>query len=191
MGRLIEFLLNNPLIALLVIGWLLSAVGQAVAKGRRAAAGAPRQGGAPPRPARAPQQRSPEEIAAEMRRILGMDPRPAPPAPARPPAPAARPPAPRLQHADEPRLGDAPVAVGSRPIGDLAVKVDPHVGETIRQRRAPATGSVGAVALGDLGGRQRTGRVIERRGSSLVDLQDLPRAIVLREILDRPLALRD
>ena len=77
-------------------------------------------------------------------------------------------------------------------LGTVGVRVDPHVGERMEQRRAPMSGSIGATDIGLLGGRTpgRAGRTT-RRTAHLVDLQNLPRAIVLTEILGPPLALRD
>src|SRR5262245_22160131 len=97
MQQLIRFLLDNPIIGLLVLGALFQMIGQtrekAAARGR--AAQRTRRAAAPAQPKAAESGRpSEEEIAAEMRRILGMEPRPAParaPAPAPAPRPAPRP----------------------------------------------------------------------------------------------------
>ena len=53
------------------------------------------------------------------------------------------------------------------------------------------SGAVGRSSLGGLGGRSRSrvGKSV-RTGSRLVDTHDMVRAIVMREILDKPLGLR-
>jgi hypothetical protein len=199
MRRLIEWLLANPLIAMIVLIWLVGAIGRAVSK-TAGTPGRPRRGpGAPPAGGDLPtgmeppvvqpaERRTQEEVAAEMRRILGMEPaRPPTPARVQTPVPPRVPPLRRdVAHSERP-----PQPLQPRSLGQFAVQVDPHVGERIRARQAPATGAVGRSELGQLGGRQgRTRRRIARGGTGLIDLQNLPRAIVMREILDRPLALR-
>jgi len=188
MQQLIKFLLEHPIIALFVLGAVFQTIGQARTKtttrGRT---------GSRPQRQQAPAQRSApgagrpteEEIAAEMRRILGMEPRSAAQrAPA--PRPAPRQVAPPREAATE----RSPEPLRTQALGKLAVQVDPHVGQRIEQRRAPVSGAVGGSELGKLGGRVAPRRLRSRAGAHLVDLTSLPRAIVLREILDRPLALR-
>src|SRR5437870_3527404 len=56
---------------------------------------------------------------------------------------------------------------------NVTVDVAPHVGEAMQKRKTPATGAVGAHALGTLGGSAAGPRRAARRhGSSLVDLHD-------------------
>ena len=70
--------------------------------------------------------------------------------------------------------------------------IESHVGEGIQDRLGPMSGGVGKTALGGLGGRARekVSRGVQR-GSRLVDVHDMARAIVMREILDKPVGLRD
>jgi hypothetical protein len=125
------------------------------------------------------ERRTQEEVAAEMRRILGMEPAP----------PRTAPPPPPRREARSPEKPPQPLQ--PRTLGQLAVHVDPHVGEKIRGLKAPASGAVGRSELGQLGGRGRERqRRAFRHGASVVDLDHLTRAIVMREILDPPLALR-
>ena len=91
----------------------------------------------------------------------------------------------------------APTSYTPRPfvpstLGKVPVQVQPHVGESIQRRAAPASGAVAATRLGELGGRgpAETRRRVGGKGA-LVDLSDLRSAIVLREVLDRPLAMRE
>ena len=190
MRQLFEFLRQNPLIALIVIGWIFSAVGGAITKARRQAAQQakrPPRGGsrAPAPPQRAAGRPSPEQVAAEMRRILGME-EPPRPLPQRPAPPAA----PRPSSFEAPSPERAPTPLQPSTLGRLPVHVDPHVGDRIEKRQAPATGAVGAQVLGGLGGRAAQVGRRRRMASSLVDLHDLPRALVMREVLDQPLSLR-
>jgi hypothetical protein len=199
----------DPVLLILAAAWIFGILSRIVAGARNAAAKRrkmqqgsrptardPMQAGRavrtrpaepPPRP-RPRAQPTQEEVAAEMRRILGLDPG-APPRRLE----AAEEPAPPRPPRREPLAGDRPPEpLRTSTLGQLTVQVDPHVGGGILQRRAPISGSVGAQQLGMLGGRTRVLARGGRRGASpLVDLSNLPRAIVLREILDRPLGLRD
>ncbi|MCA8976589.1 MAG: hypothetical protein KDC98_17845, partial [Planctomycetes bacterium] len=155
MDQLLEILKRHPWLLFVAVAWIAGAVGK-VAQGQKKAAerAARRQppevpsaaGSAPPplrraapkaRPA-APASREPDEIAAEMRRILGLDvdtgavqPRTSPPivrAPVRRPVEPER----------------APTAVvpttGQR---HLALHEAPHVGEAVMKRRGPRSGKIG------------------------------------------------
>jgi hypothetical protein len=64
----LRFLTENPILLVILIGWIASMIGGAV---RRAAEGQQRRGGAarPPRPP----AKSAEEIAAELRRMIGVE----------------------------------------------------------------------------------------------------------------------
>ena len=74
----------------------------------------------------------------------------------------------------------------------VATRIDPTVGERIQDRRGPMSGGVGQTTLGGLGGRTRAQTVRgPMRGSRLVDVRDMARAIVMREILDPPVGMRD
>jgi len=227
--RLIAFFLKNPILLIVVVVWLLGIVGniaKAAKKAKERAEAAARRGQRDepigtgpaslpgPAPAREPEPvRSADEIAREMRRILGIEPketdaRRGDSAPTEMPShredavreasvgETARtevPPAPprRQRNVAEPERAPVPVAptTASR---RLTIHVDPHVGEGIQKRGTVTSGRVGEHAgheLGTLGGRvQQAGR---RSGvSSRYALDDLKRALVLSEILGPPLALR-
>jgi len=77
-----------------------------------------------------------------------------------------------------------------RGLGKVEVHVDPHVGEALQQRRAPASGRVGQTDLGTLGGRAAQSQAVTRVRRGLVDVHDLKRMLIMREVLGPPLALR-
>ena len=124
---------------------------------------------------------TPEEIAREMRRMLGLEPEPASPPP---PPPRTEPPP--LERPPEP----VEIRTTSR---DVGTRVDPHVGERIRDRHM-AESKVGKPrggrgAIGNLGGRVTAN---QRRAShsSRYSLDDLRKAIVINEILSPPVSAR-
>jgi hypothetical protein len=126
---------------------------------------------------------TPEQIAREMRRILGLEAPPAAPPPgARSPAPAPPP----LERPPEP----VRVSLDSTRI---ETRVDPHVGEGIRDRhlRESMVGKAraGRGAIGNLGGRVSSGKRAVGRDSRYA-LDDLRKAIVISEILSPPVSLR-
>jgi hypothetical protein len=198
MRDLIELLRSQPILVVLLAAWVFGAISNAVQKQRRQQQQQKPQQPKPRRPAdgdTSARRPTADEVAAEMRRGLGLDP---------PPRPAAKPPKPpaAVKPASPPRRVIAPP---SQPLPRALSKVEalaPTVGERIEARPTPASGAVGAQApgtrslgnqaLGNLGGRAggRMGRR-PRGGSTLVDLRDLPRAFVMREVLDLPLALRE
>ncbi|MGE3173581.1 MAG: hypothetical protein AB7O97_13235 [Planctomycetota bacterium] len=214
MDKLIDFLRQNPIVALLILGWIASGVGKVFGKrnpsARRPSATPPRRvptAASPPPPlsrqhpvtmpsaSRQPVPTAPvrrveptqDEVMAEMRRILGMEPRRA--APQRK-APAPAQPVAARRNVATPEAPPQPLRGSSFDSWDT--RVDPHVGEQMQQRRGPLSGSVGAYEMGMLGGRTGAVRPLRARGgSTLVDLSNLPRAIVLREIFDAPRALRE
>jgi hypothetical protein len=199
---LIGRLLREPLVWIVLVSWIAGGIGKILQakKKRDAALGRSRGLGDRFDDARevtrpASGRRSPEEVAAEMRRLLGMDrppvaqpqPQPQPrPQLARPQAP---PPLVQRREAMEGDRGTQPMRPSQ--LGKVSTHVDPHVGEGVQRRAAPMSGGVAAHELGTLGGRSH---VAGRRGAQsargLVDLSDMSRAIVLREILDEPRALR-
>lgn len=189
-------LLREPLVLLLLVSWVLGGLGKILqakkkrdeyARRRREAAGTFGSQPEIDEPQR-PRRRTPEEVAADMRRMLGMDPAPA----LRPaqPKPQARPETePRQREAAEGDRGPQPVRLSQ--LGRVDIHVDPHVGEKVQRRAAPTSGGVASHELGTLGGRQhQRAAVTAQRARGLVDLSDLSRAFVLREILDEPRALR-
>jgi len=126
---------------------------------------------------------TPEQIAREMRRILGLEAPPAAPPPgARSPAPAPPP----LERPPEP----VRVSLDSTRI---ETRVAPHVGEGIRDRhlRESMVGKAraGRGAIGNLGGRVSSGKRAVGRDSRYA-LDDLRKAIVISEILSPPVSLR-
>lgn len=184
MGKLLQFLFEHPVLLFVLAAWVFGGLGK-VAKAAQRARAAPGRPGAP--------QRSAEEVAAEMRRILGMDGDDAAEADASPAAPPPRPavsPQPLVRR--EVALPERPPApLPSAEPRPLPIHVAPHVGEGIEQRQAPVSSRVGAAAgLGTLGGRVGGGPVRRRSSARLVDLTDLKRVLVMNEILGPPLALR-
>lgn len=218
MQQLWDFLRQNPIILLILVMWLvglagkvLQGVGQRAQQAarrsaeelarRRAAGQAPQpprpqqtqlpamQTKAPPTPAGRGRPMTQEEAIAEMRRILAGEAPAGRPEPKPQPRPEPRP-EPRRQRPmrQEPASGDA--ARGGR-LSQMEVHVDPHVGERMQRRQSPSSGRVGHTGLGGLGGREK--RAGPRRAArvGLLDLDDLKRAIVVREVLGPPVALRE
>jgi hypothetical protein len=191
MDRLIDFLRQNPILVFIGLAWLAGMIGNAVKVARKV-----RERGAPPPPRRMPASRPPqapggpaprpsaEDIAAEMRRILGMEPSPGPasprpsaepaPVPRRPPVAPERPPTPVV-----------PTTQARR----LEIHVDPHVGEDIGRREVRPIAARTAPGLGALGGRAPAAQR-RRDAAHRFPLDDLRSALVLSEILGPPLALR-
>lgn len=78
-----------------------------------------------------------------------------------------------------------------RKMGQVEIHVDSHIGEAMQQRRTPASGQVGHSAMGGLGGRTLAhAAAISREQRGPVDLQDIKRLLIMREVLGPPLALR-
>jgi hypothetical protein len=196
MNRLLDFLFANPLIAIIVLGWLLGAIGKMMKstaeQAQRSRRNGPTEGSAPaPKPIARPAKArpSPEEIAAEMRRVLGLD---DPKEAQRPVAASPRPAEPVRRESVAPAgVEPPPKPLPSVSLAHLQTRVDPHVGERMQGRRGPSSGSVGRSVLGTLGGRSGNRQVESLRTSSrLVDLRDMAKALVLKEILDEPVGLR-
>lgn len=209
MRRLFQFLFDNPILLFIVVAWVAGAIGN-ILKASKKARGA--SGGAPPvspPPRRAPVQpgrRSPEDIAAEMRRILGLDPDAPPRSPKPQRAEAPRTSAPRTTGQSEP-VRRAPLASqvakaappplpSQAPLSPnerrLDIHVDPHVGEGIQHRHLgkPRQGlRETQTQLGGLGRRTSEPRP-RRSAATRYPLTDLKRIMVLNEILGPPLALR-
>lgn len=191
MRRLIDFLLQNPILLFVVVAWIAGMIGNLVKAARKSRERAEQQRRMPQVDARreptaptAPAHGRPAEsdVAAEMRRILGMDPAPPPrdrPRPA-PPAP--------VQHRIETERPPAPV-VPTTQRRRLALHEESHVGERIQQRHvvAPARDKVGS--LGSLGGRVTGARRV-REIVGRYPRTNLRQALVLSEVLGPPLALR-
>lgn len=207
MQRLIEFLMANPWVALIVVAWvagMIGNIGKAAKKTReRAERAAERAKSAPSQPQARSQSRPPslpaepgsrsaEEVAKEMRRILGLDreeepEQPSAPPPRRPPEEVAR------RDVVTPERPPTPVMPTTQE-RKIKVHVDPHVGDRIAGRQSPQSGLVGkkepSSALGSLGGRVG-GPTHRRRMSQRFSLDNIPKALVLNEILGKPLALRE
>lgn len=183
MRRLIDFLLQNPILLFVAVAWIAGMIGN-LGKMRKQ-----RQRPAPsPRPAPAPVRRtepsapSSEQIAAEMRRIL----REAEQRSASTEAPSRQ--ASVLQrNRVEPERAPVPV-VPTTQSRKLATHVDPHVGEQLAQRHVRTSGP--SRELGTLGGRATHKVVVHHEAARRFALDDLRRAFVLSEILGPPLARR-
>lgn len=200
MDRLLKILIEHPYLILILAAWIGGAIANAAkaAKKARERTEAQRRISPPARSAPAtPGQRSADEIAEEMRRILGMEEpvRRTRPAPARGraevPAPAPKParalPRP-LRDVPTPERPPAPV-MPSTQARALEIHVDPHVGDAIKGRQLPEGARARKADLGTLGGRVHSGTARRVAGSRYA-LDDLKRAFVLAEVLGPPLALR-
>ncbi len=203
MRDLLRFLFENPILLFIVVAWIAGAIGNAVKAARKQQR---QQQPAPPvrtRPA-APQAgpRTADEVAAEIRRALGLDPPQAPPRPAPPPTPAPRPVAPppaparpaawpevSRREAPSPERPPTPV-VPTTQARKLEMHVVPHVGEQIQRRAAVKPATAAPRGIGELGGRSTAPARRAAGGSSRYALDDLKRAFVLAEILGPPLASR-
>jgi hypothetical protein len=202
MRELWQLLTQNPILLVIVAAWIAGAIGNAAKTAKQARERAARRTSPPPpqpeaarrrEPVRPgptrPAQRSPDEVAAEMRRILGMDVETVPVAPEKSPLVVR----PKRREVVEPERPPAP-ALPTTQARRLEVHVDPHVGESMQRRHSPQTGKVGAreagSTFGTLGGRVHGARRGRGAGSSLVNLTDLKRAFVTSEILGAPLSLR-
>lgn len=200
MDQLLRFLMQNPIIALVVVFWVIGAISNVrTAAKKREQAQARRDAATPaPRantPASPPQRlpsRDAEEVAREMRRILGL-PEPATPQPTapKPVAPAPRPVGPPIR--TPVRLGaeraPTPVVPTTQArrlqVQTTETRVGSSVGEAMAHRRAAPSAD-----LGGLGGRVHHGHAGRVRDSRFA-LTDLRRVLVLGEILGPPVALRD
>lgn len=191
MDRLLRFLLDNPIIAIVVVFWIFGAINnvRTAAKRREQAARRAERGpvatpSAEPRPSGRMQEADAEQVAREMRRILGL---PDPPAPA-PSRPAPRPVAPPrpVRAAERPPTPVRPTTQARRlDVHTTRTEVGSHVGESMAQRRAAPTAD-----LGSLGGRAEHG-AHQRTRDTRFAMTDLQRVLVLGEILGPPVALRD
>jgi hypothetical protein len=150
------------------------------------AAALARQAPPPPRPVTAPATRqpqsSPEQIAQEMRRLLGLEPdvvatpTPTPPPPRREPR----------RMVVEPERAPQPV-MPSAQARRLPRHIDPHVGEGIQHRHVDP--HVSGYRFGTLGGRAPAIARSQATAARFA-LEDLKKAFILSEILAPPLALR-
>lgn len=202
MDRLLRFLLEQPLLLIVIVAWIAGIAGNIAKAAKQARERAERQarGGRMPVPdpmagdARdEPQlsQQSADAIAREMEQLLrkqteelateaGSTVAEPPPLPGRP------------TDAYAPERPPTPVAPTTQ-TRRLPIQVDPHVGEGIERRQVLSSSRVGERALGQelgaLGGR-RVAAAQRRTTSRRYALDDLKRVVVLNEILGPPLALR-
>ena len=143
-----------------------------------------------PAPVAKPTAKSPEQVAREMRRILGLEPEPPQPvsAPARPAPPPIR--------SELVLLDPASVQLSKSP-SRAREHVDSHVGESIRDRHL-AVSKVGQTrkkqssrgAIGNLGGRTKTRKRRPVDYNRRYAMTDLRRLIVMNEILSPPITMR-
>jgi hypothetical protein len=192
--KLLRFVFENPIVLFVVVAWIAGAIGNVLRAAKKRQAQSGQQPGRQPAarwpastpPRSASPQRSAEQVAAEMRRILGLEPEPArtpapKPAVVRREATIERPPTPVMPSAQDRRL---------------VLHTGSHVGEGMQHREAPHGAAPARQAMGTLGGRvqqevrptQRTVHTTRRR---LVAVDDLKRAFVMNEVLGKPLGLRD
>lgn len=214
MDRLLRLLFDQPIILFVLFAWVAGAIGNAVRAARKRQESGSARSTPPPLPSRetAPAaRRSAEDVAREMRRILGMEDVPTEVKPeARPVARQpveARSTEPTSTEAPRPR--SLPPTIGRRDVAlperaptpampttqnrRLHLHEASHLGERMQHRNSPQSRRVAQPAdreLGSLGGRVHAASIIRREGVRLVDLSDLKRAFVMNEILGKPLALR-
>jgi len=215
MDRWLRILFENPFLLLVLLAWIGGAIANAVKATKRARERAEQaKRPAPDRrdearvqrtsteptatePRQTESARSAEDVAAEMRRILGME-EPVPRASRRTPArsegeteasPAA--PARRSVHRDVvlPERAPRPV-VPTTQSRSLDIHVQPHVGDAIRSRHLSTQSTRSTANVGNLGGRVREDRPPGRRSTSRWSIDDLKKAFVVNEILGPPLSLR-
>ena len=188
MDRLFEFLRSNPIVVFVLLAWLAGMIGNVVKAAGKARERTARQRGPAANAApRAPQaggapagRRSADDIAAEMRRLPGLEPEaPQPVTTAEPPVPPIRR---RLVEVERP-----PTPVAPAPRRQLEIHVDPHVGEAMAQRRPQPRPR--APGFGSLGGRVHA-PTRSREAAHRFPLDDLKSAFVLSEILGPPVGLR-
>lgn len=200
MDRLLRFLLEQPLLLIVLVAWIAGIAGNIAKAAKQARERAERQarGGRMPEPDPAsvdvpaePQlsQESVEAIAKEMEQLLRKEAERQP----EPGSVAVPPPLPRRPvDVVEPERPPTPV-VPTTQKRRLPIHVEPHVGEQIERRQVLASGRIGerspSQELGTLGGRRLP--VAQRRAAGRrYALDDLKRVVVLNEILGPPLALR-
>jgi hypothetical protein len=181
--KLVRFLTQNPIVLFVVVAWVAGVIGNVVRAAKKRNQQAP---SSPQRPSPARPQRSAEEVAAEMRRILGLPPErstsnsePQPkPVVVRREVPTERPPTPVMPSAQDRRL---------------VLHGDSHVGEGMQRREAPHGSQAPRSAIGSLGGRvsQSARQEVQVSRRRLVALDDMKRAFVMNEVLGKPLGLRD
>jgi hypothetical protein len=211
MHRLWDFLWHNPILLFVLGAWLIGMIGNVIKartnareraekltrpqpvpppRGATQQQQAPVRQTPPARTARAPQ--SAEDIAREMRRILGLD-----PDAAQATAPQQAPVQQQATVPQQPRRsgGQARPQPPAPPAGRerrLERHVDPHVGEGIRDRHMQSRVGQprsGRSSMGSLGGRTKQ---VTRRAAAVTRfaLDDLRTAFVMSEILAPPVALR-
>jgi hypothetical protein len=200
MQRLIEFLMANPWVALIVVAWVAGMIGNIGKAAKKTRERAERARSAPSQPQSRqqslpaePGRRSAEEVAKEMRRILGLDPEAETEQPSEPPPPRRVSEEVARRDVVTPERPPTPVMPTTQE-RKIKVHVDPHVGNRIAGRQSPQSGRVGkkepGSAIGSLGGRVG-GPTHRRRMSQRFSLDNIPKALVLNEILSKPLALRE
>lgn len=214
MRQFLDLLLNNPLILILVAGWLLSSLGSLGAKAARKAAeqqkrqlrkreervdeaalpsaapttASPSAQAAPQAPA--PQRNVPDadEIAAEIRKLMGIE-REEPPKPAR----AEVQPAPRVEPAPEPRPKPAPAPPRPEPVFvdvvDTPVRAErpsAHMPSELMPSESLPSRAHGPVVRSGVPSAPRA----KRAAGSLLDLSNPAAAFVAAEVLGPPRAQR-
>jgi len=219
MRQIWDLLLANPIIFFVLAAWAAGAIGNALRtkSAQRKAAEQRTQRQLQPRPANQPPaqsarpeparqarveppplvrkaqtgggSRSPDEIAAEMRRILGLDVEITPAVRERS-EPVRREPRRETVQPERPPTVVAPTTQSRH----LELHERSHVGEQLAARKGPHSGIVGAhdSTFGSLGGRnvRRAPRVRVSTVQRLIDLSDLKRTILAYEILGPPVCLR-
>jgi hypothetical protein len=132
-------------------------------------------------------KRSPDEIAAEMRRLLGLQQEPA----------QAPTPAPVVPETPEPEVVIANSRPQIRAVSDVMMSsIESHVGEGMRDRHMAKT-EVGHVhgsrgSIGNLGGRVTASTAREvAKSRRRYAINDLKQAIIMSEIVSPPVTMRE
>lgn len=193
MHPLVRFLFDNPLLLFLLVAWIGGAVAR-VAKRKQAqnaggGAAAPRR--QPSGSSRGDGPRSADEVAAEIRRALGLDgPResarrePQPPPVRREPAPVQSPV--RRSEVERPPTPVVPTTQQRR----LELHKAPQVGEGVQRRPTFRPTPASASGIGGLGGRNADPAAVTQVRRRRFLPSDLAQAIVIAEVLGPPVAMR-
>lgn len=212
MDWLLRLLSDNPILLFFVVAWvagMLGNVAKAAKKARQSQGGAATPRAKPPSawpadPA-ANRPRSPDEVAAEIRRALGLDPPAAParPEPAKPvskpvnkpvakPRPVAPPrPASTLGRRPQPAERAPTPVMPTTQHRHLELHADSHVGEALQRRAAAPPPAAVQRSFGGLGGRNPVVRHEHLEVPRRYAMNDVTRAIVMAEILGPPVSMRE
>lgn len=207
---IIDFLVQNTWLLILVGIWLVSALGNLATRAARKAAeqqrreprvqrpSAPAQAPPPPRPVREPRGPEPEEIAEQIRRMMGLEPE-TPPRPQRrvEPEPGRERPHVRVEVVDTEAPRERVTLTESHLASTIESELEHRhlesqlVDAGVRQRRLESRVELEEQRVRRRRRPMRSERVLRTQRLRRMDLSDPGAAIVLAEILGPPRALRD